>query len=140
VWARRKVVLTGAGVVVAALALAGVIDASTSAGLPRSDISTLEVPVKVSVCDAAGANCLSLGVPDAAVIVSGAGNQVAQGKTDDGGHLRLTMHYVGDVTVRVTSTLMAGGSVSTSEALSAGGSVSWTVLRPLASGFLPSPS
>jgi hypothetical protein len=99
----------------------------------------LDVSVKVSLCNAAGANCFSLGVPDAAVIVSGAGNQVAQGKTDDGGHLTLTMHYVGDVTVQVKSTLMAG-SVSTREALSAGGSVSWTVLRPLASGFQASPS
>jgi hypothetical protein len=126
-------------VAVAAIASAAVI-AAIGNGDSKSDTSTLEVSVRVAVCNAAGADCFSLGVPDARVIVTGGGHQVALGNTDDGGHPRLTVHYVGGVTVEVTSTLIAGGSVSATEALSARGTVSWIVLRPLAPGMVPSPS
>jgi hypothetical protein len=123
-------------VVVAVLAV--VLVARTAAD-HRAKASTVDVTVRVSVCNANGAQCASLGVPGAVVSVTAATGPLGQGKTDDAGRVTVAFHYAGDFTVQVTSALLAGGSASTVASVESGGAVSWSVLRPLAPGYAPSP-
>src|SRR2546421_382014 len=91
-----------------------------------ADRASIAVTVSATVCDSGPGHCYRLGVPDATVIVSGAGRKLGEGRTDDGGHLTLSVNAVGTVQIEAISPLLTGGRVETTEAVGTKGAVSWT--------------
>lgn len=70
----------------------------------------VEVAVGVSVCPPApAATCVVLPVPDAEVVISSDGRQLAHGKTDGSGRYFLSLTQVGEMDVVARSEVFDGG-------------------------------